>query len=305
MLKVDNLTKSFKSDFLRKRIQVLKEVTFNVDDGEIFGFIGPNGSGKTTTFKSILRYIPIDSGSISIMGSTDLSISIKSKIGYLPESPYFYDYLTAEELLNYMGNLYGMDKNKLEVKTDELLEKVNMKHAKKIHLRKYSKGMLQRIGIAQALINDPEFLILDEPMSGLDPVGRREIIDLILEQKKQGKTVILSSHILSDVETLCDRIGVIFNGKIVKLGKVAELLTESDSLYEFILNTSDEKSILQILNSIELNIYNRAGNIVLELREEIKNSVLTILNRNNIDIIRMVPLRKSLEDLFLTESQKN
>ncbi len=165
--------------------------------------------------------------------------------------------------------------------------------------------MLQRIGIAQALINDPDFLILDEPMSGLDPVGRREIIDLILEKKERGKTVILSSHILSDVETLCDRVGVIFQGKIVKLGNLSDLLSDTESIYEMILNNSDDHSVKSKLKDLNVKVYRRAGLVVLDFNENIKKHVIDVLNQNNIDIIRMVPLRKSLDDLFISESLNN
>ncbi|NIQ13749.1 MAG: ATP-binding cassette domain-containing protein [Candidatus Dadabacteria bacterium] len=305
MLEVKELVKSFHSDFLRKKTKVLNEVTFDVREGEVFGFIGPNGAGKTTTFKSILGYIPIDSGNISIMNKSYLDVSVKSKIGYLPENPYFYDYLTGEELLRYMGNLHSINKENLDKRIELLLNKVKMGHARKMQLRKYSKGMLQRIGIAQALINDPDFLILDEPMSGLDPVGRREIIDLILEKKERGKTVILSSHILSDVETLCDRVGVIFQGKIVKLGNLSDLLSDTESIYEMILNNSDDHSVKSKLKDLNVKVYRRAGLVVLDFNENIKKHVIDVLNQNNIDIIRMVPLRKSLDDLFISESLNN
>ena len=263
MLVVNSLFKNFNTDFFQKKIKVLNGVSFKVNEGEIFGFIGPNGAGKTTTFKAILGYISIDSGEISIMGKPNTDISIRKKIGYLPESPYFYDYLTGEELLIYMGELHGIPKSDLIHRIESLLEKVKMKKARKVQLRKYSKGMLQRIGIAQALINDPDFLILDEPMSGLDPVGRREIIDLILEQKKNGRTVMLSSHILSDVETLCDRVGVIFDGRIVSSGNVTDLLQQSQSMYEIIIKSNDGDNIRDTFRDYDIKVFERAGTIVL------------------------------------------
>src|SRR5581483_738319 len=167
MLNVENLVKDYTTGFLRKKIRVLKGVSFSVNRGEIFGFVGPNGAGKTTTFKTILGFVTPTSGSVEIMGKPLGDVDVKKYIGYLPENPYFYDYLTGEELLHYMGELHGLNGGGLSKRVNELLEKVNMSHAKRVQLRKYSKGMLQRVGVAQALINDPEFLILDEPMSGL------------------------------------------------------------------------------------------------------------------------------------------
>ncbi len=218
MLEVKGLIKDYKTGFFGKKVRVLNGVDLDVNDGEIFGFIGPNGAGKTTTFKSILNFVSITEGSIQIKGKDLNDTNIKKSIGYLPESPYFYDYLTGSELLTYMGKLHGIENDILGERINVLLEKVNMSYARNRQLRKYSKGMLQRIGIAQALINDPDFIILDEPMSGLDPMGRREVRDLILEEKEKGKTILLSSHILSDVESLCDRVGVILNGKVVNTG---------------------------------------------------------------------------------------
>jgi len=209
MLKIENLIKDYTSGFLRKKVRVLNDVSFSVNKGEIFGFVGPNGAGKTTTFKVILGFVSLTGGRVEIMGKPIGDVDVKKQIGYLPENPYFYDYLTGEELLFYMGELHGLDGTGLSKRVDHLLEQVKMSHARRVQLRKYSKGMLQRIGIAQALINDPDFLILDEPLSGLDPMGQREIRELILEQKKSSKTILLSSHILSDVEALCDRVGVI------------------------------------------------------------------------------------------------
>ena len=303
MLKVENLVKDFKSGFLGKKIRVLHDVNFEVSKGEIFGFVGPNGAGKTTTFKCILNLVSTTSGNIQIDKISNKDVSTKSKLGYLPESPYFYDYLTGEELLYYMGRLHGVDTDTLRKRIDVLLHKVNMSYAKKIQLRKYSKGMLQRIGIAQALINDPEFLILDEPMSGLDPMGRREIKDIILDKKKRGKTVLLSSHILSDVESLCDRVGVILNGVVVKIGILADLFKEIDTDYEMFLDC-DIEYIKQKIDVNNLMIESRAGFIVLRFEENRKNELINSVLDENIEIISIYPLRKSLEGIFVEEQRK-
>jgi len=298
MLSVKDLYKDYSTGFWGKKTNVLKGVSFSVDRGEIFGFIGPNGAGKTTTFKSILNFISITNGEILIDGKSNIDNSLKNIIGYLPESPYFYDYLTGEELLFYMGNLHSVDKDLLNDRVDELLEKVNMTHARKIQLRKYSKGMMQRIGVAQSLINDPDFLILDEPMSGLDPIGRREIRDLILEQKQKGKTILLSSHILSDVESLCDRVGVILNGVVVKVGILADLYKEIKSDYEMLVNCQLEDVQKLRFQHNDMLVEKRAGFIVIRFNENDKKIIVNKILESNIEMISLYPLRKSLEGIF-------
>ena len=304
VLKVENLIKDYPTGFLRKKVRVLKGVSFSVNGGEIFGFVGPNGAGKTTTFKAVLGFVGITGGSVSIMGRPAGDVSVKKHIGYLPENPYFYDYLTGEELLRYMGQLHGINGKALLRRIDELLEKVNMTHARKVQLRKYSKGMLQRIGIAQALVNDPEFLILDEPMSGLDPIGQREIRELILEEKKKGKTIILSSHILSDVETMCDRVGVIIGGRVVRTGELGELLEDIHTDYEMLLRDTDS-NIAERLGDLKVEVEKRAGFIVLRFDEDIKSRVIEVVSNSGADIVSLYPLRKSLEGLFVKEMGQN
>src|SRR5581483_1180808 len=201
-------------------------------------------------------------------------------------------------LLHYMGELHGLNGGGLTKRVNELLEKVNMSHAKRVQLRKYSKGMLQRVGVAQALINDPEFLILDEPMSGLDPIGQREIRELILEQKKRGKTILLSSHILSDVEALCDRVGVIIGGRVVKMGELGKLFEEIHTDYEMLLRGVDEE-IMNGFSDLKVTIEKRAGFVVLRFDEDIKPRVLDAVSRSQADIVSLHPLRKSLEGLFV------
>jgi len=301
MLEVKGLIKDYKTGFFGKKVRVLDGVDFDVNNGEIFGFIGPNGAGKTTTFKSILNFVSITEGTIQIKGKDLKDTNLRKSIGYLPESPYFYDYLTGSELLTYMGKLHGIDSDILGERINVLLEKVNMSHARNSQLRKYSKGMQQRIGIAQALINDPDFIILDEPMSGLDPMGRREVRDLILEQKEKGKTILLSSHILSDVETLCDRVGVILNGKVVNTGILAELYNRIKSDYEMQLNCNVE-DVVNLFGKLEITITNRAGFTIIRFNEVIKNKILELLLTTRIEIISLHPISKSLEGLFELES---
>lgn len=296
--------KDYTSGFLRKRVRVLNDVSFSVKKAEIFGFVGPNGAGKTTTFKVILGFVSPSSGRVEIMGEPLGSVDVKRHIGYLPENPYFYDYLTGEELLRYMGELHGVNGDRLSRRVDDLLDKVKMAHARKIQLRKYSKGMLQRVGIAQALINDPEFLILDEPMSGLDPIGQREIRELILEQKEKGKTILMSSHILSDVEALCDRVAIIVDGNVVISGELGKLFEGIRTDYEMLLRVEEDGKILDYLSDLNVKIEKRAGLIVLKFDEGIKAKILEVVSGSGGDIIAVQPLRKSLEGLFVEETEK-
>ena len=303
ILSITNLVKDYKTGFTGKKTRVLRDVSFDVRKGEVFGFVGPNGAGKTTTFKSILGFVSPTEGKIELLGKEHTNSEAKRRIGYLPENPYFYDYLTGEELLRYMGELQGLPRKVLNERTDELLRKVRMEHAKKLQMRKYSKGMLQRIGIAQALINDPEFLILDEPMSGLDPIGRREIKDLILDEKRKGKTILLSSHMLSDVEALCDRVGIIMGGKVIKIGNIGDLLKEIHTDYEMHIEGSGE-DVKQCVKDLRVEMDQRAGYIVLKFDEDMKRKVLEAVTRTPAEIVSIHPLRKSLEGLFVEEAKK-
>lgn len=221
-IELKNICRSFKNHFWQNKKQVLKDVSLKIYKGEIFGFLGPNGAGKTTTIKIITGLIRPDSGSIKIFEHPANALEVKKRIGFLPESPYFYEHLTGYEFLK-ISALLSNQKNYKSVILG-LLEKVGLKHAVRLQLRKYSRGMLQRIGIAQALVAEPELLILDEPLTGLDPIGRKEIKDIILEQKAKGNTVFFSSHILPDAEAVCDRIGIIIDGQIIKVGELNKLL---------------------------------------------------------------------------------
>lgn len=303
ILNITKLVKDYKTGFSGKKTRVLKDVTFDVQKGEVFGFVGPNGAGKTTTFKSILGFVAPTEGKIELLGKEHSNSDAKGRIGYLPENPYFYDYLTGEELLYYMGELHGLKRKHLHEKVEELLNKVRMEHAKKVQMRKYSKGMLQRIGIAQAMVNDPEFIILDEPMSGLDPIGRREIKDLILEEKRKGKTILLSSHMLSDVEALCDRVGIIMGGTVIKIGKIGELLKEIHTDYEMHVEGPGDE-VRQCVKDLRVEMDQRAGYIVLKFDEDIKRKVLDAVTRTSAEIVSIHPLRKSLEGLFVEEAKK-
>jgi ABC-type multidrug transport system, ATPase component len=218
-IETENLTKEYPHGFLHlKKKTSLEGLTMQIEDGEVFGFLGPNGAGKSTTIKLLMGIIFPTTGSARILNKPVNDVAMHRDIGYLPEQPYFYDYLTAAEVLDYFARFHAFSAAERRERVQKTLKKVGLETAGKIQLRKYSKGMLQRVGLAQAILHDPKLVILDEPMSGLDPVGRREVRDIVLELKNAGKTVLFSTHILSDAETLCDRVGVIAGGKLRGVG---------------------------------------------------------------------------------------
>lgn len=224
-IEIEKLSKEYPYGFLNLKKKVcLEDLSMQVESGEIFGFLGPNGAGKSTTIKLLMRLIFPTSGSARILGKSIDDISMHAHIGYLPEQPYFYDYLTAAELLDYFARFHDLTANDRRSRTQQVLKKVGLETAGKIQLRKYSKGMLQRVGLAQAILHDPQVVVLDEPMSGLDPLGRREVRDIILELKRDGKTTLFSTHILSDAEMLCDRVGVLVGGKLRGVGTPGEMV---------------------------------------------------------------------------------
>ncbi len=224
-IEIENLTKDYPFGFLHlKKKRSLEGLTMQVENGEVFGFLGPNGAGKSTTIKLLVGLIFPDAGSARILGRPITDIEMHRDIGYLPEQPYFYDYLTAAEVLDYFARFHDLTAADRSERVARMLKKVGLETARKIQLRKYSKGMLQRVGLAQAILHDPKVVILDEPMSGLDPIGRREVRDIILELKREGRTVLFSTHILSDAEMLCDRVGVIVGGKLRGVGAPGEIV---------------------------------------------------------------------------------
>ena len=229
---ISDLTKVFKEGVTGKKVSALEPLTLDLPEGEVFGFLGPNGAGKSTTIKILLNLIFATSGTASIMGIDVNSVDARRCVGYLPENPFFYDYLSAEELLNFGGKASGLSSSVIKKRTELLLEKVGLIDAGKRRLRSYSKGMVQRAGLALALIHDPEVLIFDEPMSGLDPIGRKMVGDLILELKEEGKTVFFSSHILTDIERFCDRVGIIVKGRLRMVEKMDSLVSSKDTLEE-------------------------------------------------------------------------
>src|SRR6266404_5318109 len=247
VIEIDNLTKDYEVGFWRKRkVRALDGLSLTVQQGQIFGFLGANGAGKTTTLKLLMRLIYPTIGTARILGRDISDVSMHTHIGYLPENPYFYDYLTAREFLNYCGELFGQDSSTRKRRTEGLLARVNLeKKSWDLQLRKFSKGMLQRVGLAQALVNDPEIVFLDEPMSGLDPVGRREVRDLIASLRTQGKTVFMCSHILSDIEVLCDSVAILKHGRLAHSGSLAELRAGEANSVEVIATGADAEVLKQ------------------------------------------------------------
>ncbi len=297
-LEIRNLKKTFKSNFLIRQYPVLKGIDITVEKGEIYGFLGPNGAGKTTTMKCIIGLIYPDTGEISIFGQPSDDTARRRNIGFLPEQPYFYDYLTAEELLMFSGMLFSLPTKQTRQKTGELLELVGLEQKKNLKLKKYSKGMLQRVGLAQALINEPEFLILDEPFSGLDPIGRKELRDIILSLRDNGKTIFFSSHILQDMEMMVDRVGIILDGTIRKEGKLSELISHSVRYYEIVFTGIDEN----ILANHPAKYVFQDNHYIARLDTvDETNKIIEFIVQNKGKIISITPIKRTLEDIFFEE----
>jgi ABC-2 type transport system ATP-binding protein len=240
MIKISGISKVFREDIASKRVRALENLDLEVHTGEVFGFLGPNGAGKSTTMKILMNLVFPDKGNASIMGKDVRDRETRRHVGYLPENPYFYDYLTADELLWFGGKASGMTSPAIKKRTEELLVKVDLTGSRKRPLRTFSKGMVQRAGLALALIHDPDVAILDEPMSGLDPIGRKMVGDLIAELKAQGKTVFFSSHILTDIERFCDRVGIIVKGRLRLVDKLDHLLSGSAGLEDIFMKVVEK-----------------------------------------------------------------
>jgi len=295
-LKIEDLHKSFKLGFIPKKKEILKGISLSVEEGEIFGYLGPNGAGKTTTIKCILGLIFPDKGKMEIFGQPHLSLLAKERIGFLPENPYFYDYLTAKEFLNFYGQLFLLKKKEKEEKISHLLQLIGLERSANLQLRKFSRGMLQRIGLAQALINDPSLVLLDEPLGGLDPLGRKEIRDIIIRLKEEGKTVFLSSHILQDIEMICDRVAIIVNGQIISQGALQDLVREKILFTEVILSGLEKKELEGLGEYFSIH----GERILLKVFEEEKiEKILNLVQTKRGKIHSLIPRTETLEDLFV------
>ncbi len=297
-LEIIDLSKSFKSNFLYKRIGVLSDVNITVKEGTIYGFLGPNGAGKTTTIKCILGLIKPDSGEIKFFGEKSGHIKNMADIGFLPENPYYYDYLTPIETLRLSGKLFSMKENLIEERSEKIIKLVGLKGRENLLLKKFSKGMLQRIGLGQALINDPKFIILDEPFSGLDPIGRKELRDIIISLKSDGKTVFFSSHILQDMELIVDDIGILINGKISKQGKLNNLVKKSVK-YISVVVSGIEKVMLEN-KGYKCSGTNEKIGIQLDNHSQLAK-LLSLIEKEGGTCHSVSQTNYSLEDLFLKE----
>ena len=301
IIEINNLTKDYEVGFWRKRkVRALDGLSLTVEPHQIFGFLGANGAGKTTTLKLLMRLIFPTAGSARILDRDISDVSMHSHVGYLPESPYFYDYLTAREFLDYCGELFGLIRNVRHARTEELLTRVNLDPKSwDRQLRKFSKGMLQRVGLAQALVNDPEIVFLDEPMSGLDPVGRREVRDLIAALRGEGKTVFMCSHILSDIEVLCDSVAILKGGRVARSGSLEELRSHATNAIEIVATGADASALKQAL-SIKADVTITPSGIRIEVADEKDvDSVITALRKTSGKLVSVNPVKQSLEDLFL------
>ena len=308
IVEIENLVKDYEVGFLRKRrVRALDGLSLTINQGEIFGFLGANGAGKTTTLKLLMRLIFPTAGTARILGRDIGDIAMHDRIGYLPENPYFYDYLTALEFLNFCGQIFGIPQSTRNKQAKELLERVHLDESKwNTQLRKFSKGMLQRVGLAQALVNDPEVVFLDEPMSGLDPIGRRQVRDLIASLKQEGKTVFMCSHILSDIEVLCDRIAILKQGRLSHVGYLNELQEDAHNQLEIVATGTDAdnlKTRLEGLGRWEVNSTATGVRIKVDDEKDV-DVVLKSVREAGGKLVSVQLLKPSLEELFLDEPAK-
>lgn len=305
VIEIENLTKDYEVGFWRKkRVRALDDLSLNVKRGQIFGFLGGNGAGKTTTIKVLMSLLFPTSGTARILGKDISDFKMHSCIGYCPENPYFYDYLTAAELMNYFGELFGLDAGRRKERSAALLTAVGLDEKDwNKQLRKFSKGMLQRVGLAQALINEPEVVFLDEPMSGLDPMGRREIRELIEGLRKNGTTVFMSTHILSDVEALCDEVAILRRGKLAATGNLNDLLSAraGEQLYE--VNIKGVSAEALSLGFPSARIVPRPNGVTVEVTDENEiDNLLTEARKSGGKLMSVQPVRQSLEELFVEKT---
>jgi len=306
VIEITNLSKDYETGFWKKRkVCALDDLTLSVHGQQIYGFLGENGAGKTTTIKILMTLLFPSSGSAQILGRDISDRSVHSRIGYCPENPYFYDYLTARELMDYFGELFQLEPKARKQRTEELLTKVGLDEKDwNKQLRKFSKGMLQRVGLAQSLINEPEIVFLDEPMSGLDPIGRREIRELIASLPANGTTVFMSTHILSDAEALCDEVAILRRGRLAAAGKLHDLLRESNEKesFEIVITNADADKLTQSLNgNVEVKKRSADALMIVDGEEHVEEALRAAHNAGG-KLISVTPIRRSLEDLFVEKA---
>ena len=300
-IEILGLEKTYKVGFWLKRPKrALEPLHLTIEEGEIFGFLGPNGAGKTTTLKLLMGLVFPTAGGARILGREWTDPSVKAQIGFLPEQPYFYDYLTAQELLDYYGQLSGVSADERKRRIPEVLSRVGLTDVKGLQLRKFSKGMLQRVGIAQAILHNPKLVFFDEPMSGLDPLGRREVRDLMEQLKQEGKTVFFSTHILSDAEALCDRVAIIHKGQLRGVGAVEDLTSTVQGKVEVVWQGT---SIPASMKAMGAECHITADTVRAVINESQQDAAIDALRRDRIRLIAITPLRTSLEAYFVEKLQ--
>jgi ABC-2 type transport system ATP-binding protein len=301
-IEIEALEKTYFVGFWRKRPKTaLRPLNLTVEEGEIFGFLGPNGAGKTTTLKLLMGLIFPTAGSARILGHDWMDPEIKAQIGFLPEQPYFYDYLTAHELLEYYGQLSGVPARDRKRRAEAVLEQVGLSDVRGVQLRKFSKGMLQRVGIGQAILHDPKVVFLDEPMSGLDPMGRREVRDLMEQLKQAGKTVFFSTHILSDAEALCDRVAIIHRGELRSVGAVEDLTSSVQGKVEVIWQGTQIPASMKALGA---DCHVTGETVRAVIAETQQDAAIDALRRERLRLLAITPVRTSLEDYFVEKLQR-
>ena len=301
-IRLDALTKDYAVGFWRKRpFRALDRLTLDVEPGEVLGLLGPNGAGKTTTLKLLMQLIYPTAGRAEILGRPAGAVDVKRRLGFLPETPYFYDNLTAEELLGYFASLFGYRADARQRRVSQLLDQVGIGAQRRTQLRKFSKGMLQRVGIAQALINDPEVIFLDEPMSGLDPLGRRDVRELILSLRDQGRTIFFSSHILSDAEALCSRVAIIVGGRLVACGRLADLSGDVQG-WELVVTGVQPSAVSDLGSDVRRVTRITDGRYSLELTgARPPEQVLSQLVSRGARLVSVNPRHQTLEDFFVKQ----
>ena len=298
-----DLTKDYALGFWRKRpYRALDRLTLEVEPGEVFGLLGPNGAGKTTTLKLLLQLVFPTSGRAEILGRPAGDVSVRRRIGYLPENPYFYDHLTAVELLDYFARLFGLTSLDRAARVPRLLDQVGLGAERRLPLRRYSKGMLQRVGLAQALVNEPEVVFLDEPMSGLDPIGRRMVRELILGLRDRGATVFFSSHILSDAEAVCSRVAVLAGGRLVASGRLTDLLAFGIKGWEVVVEGADQAVLERVRGLADKVTPIAERRYTLEFPPTVRpDQVMADLAAAGASVVSVNPLRDTLEDFFMRQ----
>ena len=296
----NNLTKEYRIGFWRRKVRILSGLNLVVHQGEIFGYLGPNGAGKTTTLKLLMGLVRPTSGEARVLGEGLSDVATKRQVGFLPEQPYFYEYLTGRELLNYYGQLVGLHRSDRAERAEQLAHQLQIASALDLPLRKYSKGMLQRIGLVQALLQDPKLLLLDEPMSGLDPIGRREVRDLLLRLKEEGKTVFFSSHVIPDMEMVCDRVGILVGGRLVAQGPLDEMLETRVASIDVTVSQIPPEVAQELDHLFMTRPVTKGERLLLTVKDE--NALAALLPRlleHKAVIHAIAPHRESLEEYFI------